>query len=151
MNCSEIIFDYPGDADRPPRPLQLWSCVMLRLLDSVRAVGGAIRDRLHLSLLLQRDRGRRHRAEPGSDRRHCVHVHRCLTPRRLVLLERRPHLRRDALWGFDADGGVPFSRRKHGDLIQELIDPRQQVVPVLRLVGNIVENLSDREEACQRT
>lgn len=61
------------------------------------------------------------------------------------MLEWRPHLRRDALWGFDPDAGVPFTRRKHSDLIQELVDPRQQVVPVLCLVGNIVENLPERE------
>lgn len=63
----------------------------------------------------------------------------------LVLQGWTSHLRRDALWGFDADAGVPFARRKNRHLIQKLIDPRQQVIPVLRLVGNIVENLPDRK------
>lgn len=55
--------------------------------------------------------------------------------------QRRSHLRWDALRWFDPDAGVPLARRKHRDLIQELIDPRQQVGPVLRFVGHIVENL----------
>lgn len=52
------------------------------------------------------------------------------------------HLGRDALWGLNADAGVPFPRRKNGDLIKELVDPRHQVVPVPRLVGHIMEDLT---------
>ena len=57
----------------------------------------------------------------------------------------RSHLGGDALRGFDADAGVPFPRREDGHLIQELIDPRQQVRPVLRLVGNVVEDLAETQ------
>lgn len=89
---------------------------MLRLLDGVRAVGGAIRHRWHFSLLLQTDRGRRHGAELRSDRTN-IRDPRCLTGGGAA------HLRRDALRGLDADAGVPLARRKHRDLIQELIDP----------------------------
>lgn len=53
----------------------------------------------------------------------------------------RSHLRRDALGGFDADAGVPFAWRQHRDLVQELVDAGEQVVPVLRLIGYVVENL----------
>ena len=56
-----------------------------------------------------------------------------------------PYLGWDALWGLDADAGVPFARGQHGDLIQELVDPRQQVVPVFGLVGDVMENLQMTE------
>lgn len=39
------------------------------------------------------------------------------------------------------DGRVPFSGRKHDHLIQELIDPGQQVLSVLGLVRNVMEDL----------
>ncbi len=83
---------------------------------------------------------------------HCsfiYHPRSSLSDRIQVELSPQSHLRRDALWGFDADAGIPFTRRKHSDLIQELIDPWQQVIPVLRLVGDIVENLRERDEVCQ--
>lgn len=65
--------------------------------------------------------------------------------RRGEMGRRRSHLGGDALRGLDADAGVPFPRREDGHLIQELIDPRQQVRPVLRLVGDVVEDLADTE------
>jgi len=43
-----------SEGNAPARPLQLRSRVMLRLLHRVRAVGGAVRERRHLPLLLQR-------------------------------------------------------------------------------------------------
>lgn len=41
----------------PPRPLQLWSRVMLRLLAHLRAVGRAVGEGRYLSLLLRRQTG----------------------------------------------------------------------------------------------
>ena len=42
----------------------------------------------------------------------------------------------------EADLGVPLSRGKHSDLVQELIDAGQQVPSVASLVGHIVEHLT---------
>lgn len=39
------------------------------------------------------------------------------------------------------DGRVPLSGRKHDHLVQELVDPGQQVLSVLGLVRNVVEDL----------
>lgn len=63
----------------------------------------------------------------------------------------RAHLRRDTLWGVNADAGVPFARWKHRDLIQELVNARQQVIPGCCLVGNMVENLVGTENKCGLT
>lgn len=44
------------------------------------------------------------------------------------------------------DGWVPLSRWKNDHLVQELVDTGQQVLSVLRLVGNVMKNLhTDRE------
>ena len=51
------------------------------------------------------------------------------------------HLWGDLLGGLYPDTGVPLSRGENCDLIQELVYPRQQVVPVLGMVGHIMENL----------
>lgn len=48
--------------------------------------------------------------------------------------------------GLYPDGRVPFSRGEHDHLIQELVDTGQEVLPVLRLIGNVMEDLRrDRE------
>lgn len=55
-----------------------------------------------------------------------------------------PHLRRDVLGGLDADAGVPLPRREHGHLIQKLVDPGQEVVPVFGLVRHVVKDLREQ-------
>lgn len=57
------------------------------------------------------------------------------------------HLRRDVLGGFDADAGVPLPWRQHGHLIQKLVDPGQEVVPVLGLVRHVMEDLGHKRKA----
>ena len=61
------------------------------------------------------------------------------------------YLRRDTLRGLDADAGVPLTRRQHGDLVQELVDARQQVGPVLRFVGDVVEDLQRKRASLKVT
>ena len=39
------------------------------------------------------------------------------------------------------DGGVPLSWREDGDSVQELVQSRQQVIPLLGLVGHVMEHL----------
>lgn len=59
--------------------------------------------------------------------------------------------RREGFGGLDPDGWVPLSRRKHDHLIQELIDPGQQVLSVLRLVCDVMKNLrAHRVDGCIR-
>ena len=41
----------------------------------------------------------------------------------------------------DPDGGVPLSGRQHRHRVQELVEPGQQVVPLLGLVRHVVEHL----------
>ena len=43
--------------------------------------------------------------------------------------------------GLYADGGVPLPRGQHRHLVQELIDPSDQVVTVFSFVGDVMENL----------
>ncbi len=59
----------------------------------------------------------------------------------------RPFVRGgEGLWRLYPDGWVPLSRRKHDDLIQELIDTSQQVLSVLSLVRNVMEDLNTEGE-----
>ena len=41
----------------------------------------------------------------------------------------------------DPDGGVPLAGRQHRHRVQELVEPGQQVVPLLGLVRHVVEHL----------
>lgn len=43
--------------------------------------------------------------------------------------------------GLDADVGVPLAGWEHDDLVQELVDAGDQVLPVPGLVGNVAEEL----------
>lgn len=56
------------------------------------------------------------------------------------------YLRWDALWGLDADGGVPLSRWQDRHLVQELIYACEQVTSVLGFVRYIVEYLDQQED-----
>lgn len=58
-----------------------------------------------------------------------------------LLFQQVAHLRGDALWGFNADGGVPLSRWQNSHLVKELIYPSQQVTPVFRFVSHVMEDL----------
>ena len=49
-------------------------------------------------------------------------------------------------WRLDPDGGIPLSRRQDGDGVQELVYSRQEVLPLLGLVGDVVEDDSDEQE-----
>lgn len=53
---------------------------------------------------------------------------------------------REVFGRFYPDGGVPFPRRKHYHLVQELVNPGQQVLSVLGFVRNVMKDL-DRELA----
>lgn len=54
----------------------------------------------------------------------------------------RPFVRGgERFWRLYPDGWVPFSRRKHNHLVQELIDTSQQVLSVLGLIRNVMEDL----------
>lgn len=53
-------------------------------------------------------------------------------------------LRWDILGGLDPNSGVPFSRGQDGHLIQELVDAREQIRSVLRLVRHVMENLQNQ-------
>lgn len=58
-----------------------------------------------------------------------------------------PHFCRwDLLRRFNAYFWVPFTRGQNDDLIQELIDARNQVLTVPGSVGNIAEQLRGKEE-----
>lgn len=68
-------------------------------------------------------------------------------PEVCVVCVSRPFVRGGKRFGrLYPDGRVPLSRWEHDHLIQELVDTGQKVLPVLRLVGNVMEDLSkDRE------
>ena len=44
------------------------------------------------------------------------------------------------------DVGVPLARRQDDDLIQELVNTGQQVLPVLCFVGDVMENLPTNKQ-----
>lgn len=50
------------------------------------------------------------------------------------------------LWRFDAYFWVPFSWGQNNDLVQELIDTGDQVVPVPGFIGDVTEQLRGNEE-----
>ena len=53
--------------------------------------------------------------------------------------------RRHLLGWLNSDIRVPFSRGKHDDLVQKLIDPCDQILSIPGLVGHIAEELAGRE------
>lgn len=55
--------------------------------------------------------------------------------------KRSTNLRWDVLGGLNPDCGVPFSRRQDSHLIEELINPREEICSVLGLVCHIMEDL----------
>lgn len=57
------------------------------------------------------------------------------------LTQRITNLRWDILGGLNPDCGVPFSRRQDSHLIEELVDPREEICSVLCLVCHIMEDL----------
>ena len=52
--------------------------------------------------------------------------------------------RRHLLGWLNSDIRVPFPRGKHDDLVQKLIDPRDQILSIPGLVGHIAEELAGR-------
>lgn len=60
----------------------------------------------------------------------------------ISLFQFRPFVRwREVFGRFYPYGGVPFARRKHYHLVQELVNPGQQVLSVLGFVCNVVKDL----------
>ena len=59
---------------------------------------------------------------------------------------RGPDLRGDVLGGLDAYSGVPLPRRQDCDLVQELIDTREEICSVLGLIGYVMENLQSSRQ-----
>lgn len=53
-------------------------------------------------------------------------------------LVRRRHL----LGGLDSDIWVPLSRGKDDDLIQKLVDPGDQILPIAGFIGHVAEELA---------
>jgi hypothetical protein len=52
--------------------------------------------------------------------------------------------------GLYADGGVPLPRGQDGHLIEELIDPSDQIGTIFGFVGDVMENL-DVDQVMIRT